>query len=101
MEALKRPEDLRENVRRVVGERERLRRALDELGVHVYPSSTNFLLVQSDVPDLVARLRDEGVLVADVSNQLPAGFFRVSVGTPGENDAFVDAFAEQHRLKPK
>ena len=29
------------------------------------------------------------------SNQLPAGFFRVSVGTPGENDTFVDTLAEQ------
>jgi histidinol-phosphate aminotransferase len=101
IEALKRPEEMRDNVRRVVAERERLRRALDELGVQVYPSSTNFLLVQSEVPDLAARLRDECVLVADVSNQLPPGFFRVSVGTPGENDAFVDAFAEQSRLKPK
>jgi histidinol-phosphate aminotransferase len=95
IEALKRPEEMRENVRRVVGERERLQRALDALRVQVYPSSTNFLLVQSEVPDLVARLRGEGVLVSDVSNQLPAGFFRVSVGTPGENDAFVDALAEQ------
>jgi histidinol-phosphate aminotransferase len=94
MEALRRPEAMRENVRRVVEERERLRRALDELGVHVYPSSTNFLLVRSEVPDLVARLRDEGVLVADVSNQLPAGFFRVSIGTPGENDAFLNALAK-------
>jgi histidinol-phosphate/aromatic aminotransferase/cobyric acid decarboxylase-like protein len=41
------------------------------------------------------------VLVADVSNQLPAGFFRVSVGTPEENDAFVHALAEQRWLKPK
>jgi histidinol-phosphate aminotransferase len=95
IEALKRPEEMRENVRRVVGERERLQRALDELGVHVYPSSTNFLLVRTYLPDLVAHLGDKGVLVADVSNQLPAGFFRVSVGTPGENDAFVDALAEQ------
>jgi histidinol-phosphate aminotransferase len=95
MEALKRPEDMRENVRRVVGERERLRRALDKLGVHVYPSSASFLLVRTDEPDVVAWLGDKGVLVADVSNQLPAGFFRVSVGTPGENDAFVDALAEQ------
>jgi histidinol-phosphate aminotransferase len=97
IEALKRPEDMKENVRRVVGERERLRRALDELGIHVYPSSTNFLLVQSEVPDLVTQLRDEGVLVADVSDQLPAGFFRVSIGTPGENDAFFEALAKQRR----
>jgi len=95
MEALKRPEDMRQNVRRVVEERERLRQALDELEVRVYPSNTNFLLVRSEVPDLVARLGDAGVLVADVSNQLPAGFFRVSIGTPEENDAFVDALAGQ------
>jgi histidinol-phosphate aminotransferase len=95
MEALKRPEDMRENVRRVIEGRERLRRALDALGVHVYPSSTNFLLVRSEMPNLVTRLRDEGVLVSDVSNQLPAGFFRVSIGTSGENDAFVDALAKQ------
>jgi histidinol-phosphate aminotransferase len=99
MEALKRPEDMRENVRRIVGERERLRQALSEMGFQVYPSSTSFLLVRTEVPDLVARLRDGGVLVSDVSNQLPTGFFRVSIGTPGENDAFVDALAEQHWLK--
>ena len=68
---------------------------MHELGVHVYPSNTNFSLVRTGVPDLVARLGDKGVLVADVSSQLPAGFFRVSVGTPGENDAFVNALAEQ------
>jgi histidinol-phosphate aminotransferase len=94
MEALRRPEEMKENVRRVVTERERLRRALDELGVHVYPSSTNFLLVRTKVPDLVARLEDEGVLVCDISGQLPAGFFRVSIGRPGENDAFLNALAK-------
>jgi histidinol-phosphate/aromatic aminotransferase/cobyric acid decarboxylase-like protein len=72
---------------------------LEELGAHVYPSSTNFLLVRSEVPDLVKRLRDKGVLVSEVSTQLPAGFFRVSIGTPGENDAFVDAFAEHQRSR--
>ena len=97
MEALKRPEDMWENVRRVVGERERIRQALDELEVQVYASNTNFLLVRSAVPDLVTRLGDEGVLVADVSNQLPAGFFRVSVGAPGENDSFINALAQQIR----
>lgn len=95
MEALKQPEHMRENVRRVVEERQRLRQALDQLGVRAYPSNTNFLLVRADVPDTVARLGDRGMLVADVSDQLPAGFFRVSVGTPAENDAFVDALAEQ------
>ena len=97
MEALKQPNYMRENVRRVVEERERLWQMLDELGVHVHPSSTNFLLVRAEVPELVTRLRDAGVLVSDVSNQLPAGFFRVSIGTPEENDAFVGALAQRIR----
>ena len=97
MEALKYPNYVKKSVRRIVEERERLWQALDGLGVCVYPSSTNFLLVRAEVPDLVARLRDAGVLVSDVSNQLPSGFFRVSIGTPKENDAFVGALAQQIR----
>lgn len=97
IEALKQPDYMRENVRRVVEERERLWQALDELGVRVYPSSTSFLLVRTNVPDLVTRLRDAGVLVSDVSNQLPLGFVRVTVGTPKENDAFLSALAQAIR----
>jgi histidinol-phosphate aminotransferase len=97
MEALRHPDYMRENVRRIVEERERLRWALDELGVRIYPSRTNFLLVWAEIPDLATRLWDAGVFVSDVSNQLPAGFLRVSVGMPGENDAFLAALAEQIR----
>ena len=44
-----------------------------------------------------ARLGDADVLVSDVSNQLPPGFIRVSIGTPEENDAFVASYMEVHR----
>ena len=89
---------MRENVRLTIEERERLRQALDDaherhpLGARVYPSSTNFLLVRTQVPDVARRLADVGMLIADVSNQLPPGFIRVSVGTREENDAFLTAY---------
>ena len=92
MEALRHPDYMRENVRRIIEERERLWQRLDELGVRVYPSSTNFLLVRAEIPDVARRLRDANVLVSDVSNQLPPGFIRVSVGTREENDAFVTRY---------
>jgi histidinol-phosphate aminotransferase len=95
MEALRQPDYMRQNVRRVVEERERLWQMLDELGVHVHPSSTSFLLVRAEIPELVTQLRDVGVFVSDVSNQLPAGFFRVSTGMPEENDAFLETLAQQ------
>lgn len=97
MEALRQPDYMRRNVRRIVEERERLWQVLDELGIQACPSSTNFLLVRAEVPDAVTRLRGVGVLVADVSNQLPPGFFRVSIGTPEENDTFVARYLELRR----
>jgi histidinol-phosphate aminotransferase len=100
MEALRSSVCMRENVRRIIEERERLRQALDHVraehpdGVRTYPSSTNFLLVRTQIPDLARRLGDAGVLVADVSRQLPSGFIRVSVGTREENDAFLNSYVK-------
>ncbi|MEA3345675.1 MAG: aminotransferase class I/II-fold pyridoxal phosphate-dependent enzyme [Chloroflexota bacterium] len=94
MEALRNRDYVRRNVHRIIEERERLRQALDELGIHVYPSSTNFLLLRAEVPDVARRLRDAGVLVLDVSDQLPPGFIRVSIGTREENDAFLTRYAK-------
>jgi histidinol-phosphate aminotransferase len=94
LEALRDVGYMRENVHQLVEEKERLRHALEALGVDVHPSSANFLLVRTRVPDVARRLRDVGVLVADVSEQLPPGFVRVSVGTRTENDAFLTACAK-------
>lgn len=89
LEALRDVGYMRKNVHQLVEERERLRHTLEALGVDVHPSSANFLLVRTQVPDVARRLRGAGVLVADISEQLPPGFIRVSVGTPTENDAFL------------
>jgi histidinol-phosphate aminotransferase len=94
LEALRNPVYMRKNVRQIIEERERLRETLDELGARIYPSSTNFLLVRTRVPDMAKRLEDVGVLVSDVSNQLPPGFIRVSVGAREDNNAFLAAFME-------
>ncbi len=94
IEALEDPGYARDTVGRLVVERERLREALRDAGARVIPSHTNFLLVRSDILDMARRLRDAGVLVSDVSNQLPPGFIRVTVGTQQENDAFLVAFEE-------
>jgi histidinol-phosphate aminotransferase len=94
IEALNHPTYVRRNVQRVVEERERVWRTLNELAVQVYRSTTNFLLVKTESPDIVKRLRDVGILVLDLSNQLPSGFVRVSIGTGEENDAFIAGYVK-------
>lgn len=97
LRALERRGEMERRVRRVRGERARLRERLSSAGLEVLPSDANFLLFRVDEPGRVqARLaRDHGVIVRDRSD-LPGleGGLRVSVGTPEENDRFLQGLEE-------
>ena len=81
---------------KIIAERTRLADAMAALpGVTVYPSSANFLLVR--VPDAAAacaKLLEEKIMVKNVSrmHEMLANCIRVTVSTPEENSAFLDAF---------
>lgn len=71
-------------------------RAVD--GVTAFDSAANFVLFRlaggSPAADRVfARLKSDGILIKNRAHAHPllAGCLRVTVGTPAENDAFVDA----------
>jgi histidinol-phosphate aminotransferase len=91
-EALLRPDYMWKNVQRIMREREKLYRELEILGARVFPSSTNFLLLRSEIPALAEELKDRGILVMDVSRQLGTGFIRLTVGTPEENEEFIRTY---------
>ena len=87
---------LAERVVCVTRERDRVFEALESLsGIDVFASRANFLLFRHRSKratavhaDLLAR----GVLVRDVSSWSDAGeTLRVTIGTPAENDRFLDA----------
>lgn len=93
---LARPDAARERVARVVKERERVIAALRARGCEVAPSRANFLLVApkgSDAAAVREALRARGILVRNVTALVP-GRFRVSIGTPEENDLFLAALQE-------
>lgn len=82
----------------IIDERERLTGALGAMpGVHAYPSHANWVLFS--VPE-AARvwqgLYDAGILVRDFS-AAPGleGMLRVTVGTPEQNDAFLNALRKE------
>jgi len=89
-EALNNPDYMKENVQRVIVERERVKKTLNKSGIKAYLSRTNFLLVKTDIPDIARKLSDANVLISDLSDQLPAGFIRVSIGIREENDVFIN-----------
>ena len=84
------------DVQRLIDERERVTAALRAMGLTVVPSDSNFLLF-GHFPDQAVvwqQILAHGVLVRDVH---VAGWLRVTVGLPHENDAFLAAMAAVDR----
>jgi histidinol-phosphate aminotransferase len=92
---LRRPQLVLERVKLVVDERERVARALRELGLTVHASGANFLLFEQSrrpAAELHAALFRRGVLIRNVSGGKGLErALRVSIGAPGANDAFLAA----------
>ena len=79
--------------------RAELANGLRHLGLHVYPSAANYLLLRLAAPcadEIVASLRQEGILLRSCSNFPPlnAHYLRVAVRTAAENERLLAALAK-------
>jgi histidinol-phosphate aminotransferase len=94
--ALELGSEMKDRVQRLVAERERMGAQLAAVdSVTVFPSGANFLLFRPERTvghGLWQRLVDRGVLVRDFARwPRLEGCLRVTIGTPEENDTFLDA----------
>jgi len=89
---------LDETVSKVIEQRNKLAIALNMLSFvrRVYPSAANFLLVKCDERiGLHDYLIDRNIIVRDRSKvKLCDGCLRITVGTPEENNALIEALKE-------
>ncbi|MER3427197.1 MAG: hypothetical protein C4334_03715 [Pyrinomonas sp.] len=90
--------ELRPLAQQIVQQRARLFEALRGIkGLRPVPSRANFLLVESEIEPrrVYNELLQRGILIRDVSNYpMLARSFRISVGTPEENERLVVALGE-------
>ena len=91
-------DELRSRVRKIIGERERLYGELSHIaGLTPVRSRANFMVVHSSIdPRQVFReLIKRDILIRDVSGYpMLRDYFRVSVGTPEENDLLLSTLRE-------
>ena len=91
-------DELRPLVRKIIAERERLYGELSRIeGLTPVRSHANFMVVRSsiDLKQLFAELLKRDILIRDVSGYpMLSDYFRLSVGTPEENDLLVTALHE-------
>ncbi|MGH8653984.1 MAG: histidinol-phosphate transaminase [Gammaproteobacteria bacterium] len=88
---------LEEQIARICADRERLAESLGALPqIKFWPSKTNFLTLENKrCDDLADRLKQKGILIKDLTGVHPLveGCIRVTVGTPEENNIFLQALA--------
>ncbi len=94
IEAIRNPDYIQNNIELTIRERERVKGELIDLGLQVYPSTTNFLLINTKVSNIGARLNERGISVLDLSDRWLSGFIRVAIGTKDENDCFLSNMRE-------
>jgi histidinol-phosphate aminotransferase len=91
VEALKRPEEIKRQVEILISERARLQAALSDIEsvTKIYPSDSNFLLVQfDDAKAIYKKLMEQSIVVRDRSTQV-SNTLRITVGAPEENDRLI------------
>jgi histidinol-phosphate aminotransferase len=96
--ALRFVDEMDDRVRLIVAERERVSAGMRALPIDVTPSGANFVLFRPRTIGgraLWDALLDRSILVRDCSGwPRLADCLRVTIGTPAENDAFLDALQE-------
>lgn len=84
---------LKNRVKRIKTERERLAQNLKKIGIieKVFPSDSNFLLVKTRNADLIySKLIDNKIIVRN-RNKIVPGCIRITVGTINENNKLIGA----------
>jgi histidinol-phosphate aminotransferase len=84
--------ELQAHFAEVKAEREKLFAALQQLGIEVFPSGANFLLIRvAEAQRLFDGLAERGVVVRCFDRGALKGCLRITIGTPEENAWLLDA----------
>ncbi|KAF1855400.1 hypothetical protein Lal_00002669 [Lupinus albus] len=79
---------------KVIDSRERVVSELEKRGFEVLPSAANFVFARhpgKDAAGIAAGLREKGVIVRHFKQARIAQFLRITIGTPEQNQALLDA----------
>ena len=81
----------------VIDNRNKVVAQLEGKGFEVLPSAANFIFARHprhDAAGLAAKLREQGVIVRHFKQERIAQFLRISIGTPEQNQALIEALGE-------
>ncbi|MGN0351968.1 MAG: pyridoxal phosphate-dependent aminotransferase [Roseburia sp.] len=98
--AAKEKEYLTETGKKIEEQRKWLQEELEKIGICVFPSEANFLLLKTEEP-LYEALLEKKILIRDCSNYqgLQKGFYRIAVKREEENKRLLEEIRKMQRKK--
>ncbi len=90
LEALKYREYSDECLLKLKGERKYVADKLKELDFKVYESKANYILIESNIPQLALELKGRGILIEDLSYSWLRNHYRISIGKREDNKILID-----------
>lgn len=93
IKALERRDKIKEYVKEVKIQRNRIYQVLKSMDIKVYESSANFIFFRTSVKNLAKKLADKGILIRYFSGDFNE-YYRVSIGSAEENSAFIKCLKE-------
>ncbi|MHA1661550.1 MAG: pyridoxal phosphate-dependent aminotransferase [Promethearchaeota archaeon] len=76
-------------------EKKRVINVVSKMGITVYPSFTNFLLMKTGTRDISQKLAEQGIFISNLTNySLSSKYFRVTIGSKIDNDRFLNTIKE-------
>ena len=91
IESLKNLEHVHKTIEQILKEKKRMEEGLGKLGIEVFSSETNFLLIRCKIPGFAEKLNTKGILIKELSGDWLDSFYRISIGLPEENDVLLRA----------
>lgn len=90
LEVLKDKEYIQNCIDKTLNEKKFLEESLIEVGLNVYKSEANFLLVQTKIQDFSLKLKESGILIEDLSRFWLNGYYRITIGNKEENEKLIN-----------
>ncbi len=86
-------DEIKDNINRIIEERDKLSYKLKELGLKTYPSKGNFIMVETKINSFSKKLEEKGILIRDFT-KIIKNHYRITVGTEEENKYLIKEVKE-------
>jgi len=90
IKALKEMEYMTANVGKILHEKNRVEKELLETGIQVFSGKASFILIKTNIPDFGKKLKDEGIMIKDLSEEWINGYYRITIGQAEENNSLLN-----------